>query len=120
MPCLAVSGSSSPLSDHAGEPTRKSSPKFLWNRGLTDLIKEEPLMVLSFTLNIEGLDPRAGEEVLERGREMAGDAGACGLLGLWRESSVDSSTEELLFLVEGGGERSCLSLPFLSDSEAMV
>ena len=62
-----------------GEPTRKSSPKFLWKRGLTDLVKEEPLMVLSFTLNIEGFTPRAGEEVLERGRDEAGDAGACGL-----------------------------------------
>lgn len=75
---LIISCSSSPLSDPTGEPIQKSSPKFLWKRGLTDLVKEEPLMVLSFILNIEGLAPKAGEDVLDRGRDGAGDAGACG------------------------------------------
>lgn len=75
-------------------------------------------MVLSFTLNIEGLAPIAGEEVLERDRGGPGDAGACGLYGLmWDpESSDDTSPDGLCFCWGGKGELSCPSLGFLSDS----
>lgn len=76
---LSASCSSSTFSEPMGEPTLKSSPKALWKRGLTDLTKEGPLRVLSFTLNIDGLFPKAGEEVLERDGGGAGDGGACGL-----------------------------------------
>ena len=80
---------------------------------MTDLVSEDALRVLSFTLNMVGLGPGAGDEAVERGGTGAGEDGAGGLL---RDSSgVDPCLVGSPRLRGDTGESGCFSLEFAEE-----